>query len=69
MGAVLGIFHLAQVSTDALMENQNADNFEAAVKAKIVQCEILDKVSRRFCPQLEYFITFSSIVSAKGNRP
>lgn len=66
MGPIGGIFHLAMVLIDGLMENQTLENFSQAANTKILQAHLLDQFSRKMCPQLDYFVVFSSIVSGKG---
>lgn len=67
VGPIGGIFHLAMIILDALIENQTVDHFERAANTKIVQCDLFDQLSRSSCPDLDYFVVFSSIVSGKGN--
>ncbi|XP_039292597.1 fatty acid synthase-like [Nilaparvata lugens] len=67
MGPVGGIFNLAAVLGDALMENQTVDNFETVCRPKIYATKCLDAVSRRLCPDLDYFVAFSSVSSGRGN--
>lgn len=62
-----GIFNLAMVLTDAALENQDEESFEKCCKPKIHSTYLFDKLSRRMCPQLEYFVCFSSVVSGRGN--
>jgi fatty acid synthase, animal type len=66
MAPVGAIFHLAALFLDALMENQTIDYFDRSAKTKILQCNLYDKLSRSLCPQLDYFVVFSSVVAAKG---
>lgn len=62
-----GIFHLAMVLNDAFLENQTAKSFEMVCAAKICGTENLDKLSRRYCPELDYFVAFSSVSCGRGN--
>lgn len=67
LGPVGGIFNLAAVLIDGLIENQTESNFEEACKPKVDGTKCLDLVSRRLCSQLDYFVCFSSIMSGRGN--
>ncbi|CAH1155577.1 unnamed protein product [Phaedon cochleariae] len=67
LGPVGGIFNLAVVLRDALMENQSEANFEIVCKPKIDGTKLLDVASRIQAPQLDYFVTFSSIACSRGN--
>ncbi|XP_049809979.1 fatty acid synthase isoform X1 [Schistocerca nitens] len=67
LGPVGGIFNLAAVLRDAFMENQSAENFEAVCMPKVTGTKNLDKVSRQLCPELDYFVTFSSVSCGRGN--
>ncbi|XP_043288036.1 fatty acid synthase [Venturia canescens] len=62
-----GIFNLAAVLRDALIENQDEANFRAVALPKIDGTKHLDTVSRRLCPALDYFVVFSSISCGRGN--
>ncbi|KAH8037320.1 hypothetical protein HPB51_009875 [Rhipicephalus microplus] len=67
MGPVGGIFNLAVVLQDALIENQSAQTYEAVCSAKILGTQRLDEVSRALCPELDHFVVFSSLVCGRGN--
>lgn len=54
MGPVEGIFNLAVVLKDALLENQNVDSFATSLAPKAVATQYLDEVSRELCPELLY---------------
>ncbi|GAB6031066.1 hypothetical protein CHUAL_007877 [Chamberlinius hualienensis] len=56
-----------RVLKDALMENQTVENYIAVVNPKAIGTRNLDIVSRQLCPQLEWFVAFSSISSGNGN--
>ncbi|KAF2904462.1 hypothetical protein ILUMI_01702 [Ignelater luminosus] len=66
-GPVEAIFNLAVVLKDALLENQNADSFATSLAPKAVATQYLDEVSREMCPELLYFVVFSSVVCGRGN--
>lgn len=67
IGPVGGIFNLAMVLKDSILENQSPESFEAVCLPKVNTTIYLDKLSRKLCPQLDYFICFSSIAAAMGN--
>ncbi|XP_050030055.2 fatty acid synthase-like [Dermacentor andersoni] len=67
MGPVGGIFNLAMVLRDALIENQTAEMFEEVCKPKVLVTQSLDGVSRKQCPFLDHFVVFSSLTSGRGN--
>lgn len=56
-----GIFNLAMVLNDGLFENQSEETFEKVCAPKVHISNNLDKLSREMCPQLDYFVCFSSI--------
>ena len=66
-GPIGGIFHLSLVLTDAIFENQTEEMFKTVCRSKSDSFLILDIVSRKYCPDLEFFIGFSSGVAARGN--
>ncbi|XP_075725717.1 fatty acid synthase isoform X2 [Rhipicephalus microplus] len=66
MGPVGGIFNLAMVLRDALIENQTAEMYKDVCKPKVMGTECLDKVSRKKCPELDHFVVFSSISCNRG---
>lgn len=67
LGPVGGIFNLAAVLRDAMMENQNEADFKTVCRPKIDGTKNLDIVSRSLCPHLDYFIVFSSVSCGRGN--
>nr|WLV27769.1 fatty acid synthase [Panonychus citri] len=66
-GPVGGIFNLALVLKDSLFENQSPEAFVAVGEPKIKGTHYLDAVSRKSCPNLDYFVVFSSISCGRGN--
>lgn len=66
LGPVGGIFNLAGILADSLIENQSESKFRIACKPKVDGTKCLDAVSRQLCPQLDYFVCFSSIFSGRG---
>ncbi|CAG7837949.1 unnamed protein product [Allacma fusca] len=67
LGPLGGIFNLAMVLKDALFEHQTLANFEAVASPKINVTRHLDQLTRTGSNQLDYFVVFSSVASAKGN--
>ncbi|XP_077489974.1 fatty acid synthase-like [Amblyomma americanum] len=67
MGPVGGVFNLAMVLSDALLENQTSESFERVCKPKVDGTKRLDELSRILCPYLDHFVVFSSAVSGRGN--
>lgn len=67
LGPVGGIFNLAAVLRDGLLENQSEADFAAVCQPKVDGTKFLDASSRRLCPELDYFICFSSISCGRGN--
>lgn len=66
-GPVGGIFNLAMVLKDAMLENQNEDNFVKVAGPKVIGTHNLDKASRKLCPKLNWFVVFSSVSCGRGN--
>ncbi|XP_054923972.2 fatty acid synthase-like [Dermacentor andersoni] len=67
MGPVGGIFNLAMVLRDALIENQSPEMFVDVCKPKVLGTQCLDDVSRKGCPELDHFVVFSSLACGRGN--
>ncbi|KAI8043079.1 hypothetical protein M5D96_004405 [Drosophila gunungcola] len=67
LALVGGIFNLAAVLRDGLIEDQSAKNFEKVTAPKLLATQHLDKISRDICPALEYFVCFSSVSCGRGN--
>ncbi|KAG5674367.1 hypothetical protein PVAND_004341 [Polypedilum vanderplanki] len=67
LGTVGGIFNLAAVLRDNLLENLTEADFKAVCKPKVDGTKYLDEASREFCPELDYFICFSSVSCGRGN--
>ncbi|OQR66937.1 fatty acid synthase-like [Tropilaelaps mercedesae] len=62
-----GVFNLAMVLRDALIENQTAQDYEAVCAPKVEGTKNLDEVSRKECKELEHFVVFSSVSCGRGN--
>ncbi|KAM3843635.1 fatty acid synthase [Vipera latastei] len=67
LGPVGGIFNLAMVLKDAMLENQTAELFCEVNKPKYSGTLNLDQVTRQRCPKLDHFVAFSSVSCGRGN--
>ncbi|XP_039332582.1 fatty acid synthase [Saimiri boliviensis] len=67
LGPVGGIFNLAMVLRDAVLENQSPESFQDVSKPKYNGTLNLDRVTREACPELDYFVVFSSVSCGRGN--
>lgn len=67
LGPVGGIFNLAAVLRDGLLGDQTEKDFQQVCVPKVDGTKYLDKASRQLCPELDYFICFSSISCGRGN--
>lgn len=67
LGAIGGIFNLAVVLRDAMMENQTEGDFKTVCKPKVDGSKQLDLASRALAPHLDYFVNFSSVSCGRGN--
>nr|QCW07581.1 fatty acid synthase 1 [Blattella germanica] len=67
LGPVDGIFNLAVVLRDALLENQTENDFQISAGAKAVATQHFDVLSRQMCPNLHSFVVFSSVSCGRGN--
>ncbi|XP_063923651.1 fatty acid synthase-like [Zophobas morio] len=67
LGPVDAIFNLAVVLKDALFENQTEETFETSLAPKARATLYLDRVTRKLCPKLRYFVIFSSLSCGRGN--
>lgn len=66
-GAIGGIFNLAVVLHDSALELQTPDRFVESFKPKVFATRYLDELSRDLCPNLKYFVVFSSAACGRGN--
>lgn len=66
-GAIGGIFNLAVVLRDSILENQTPDKFYESFAPKVFVTRYLDELSRTLCPKLHYFVVFSSASCGRGN--
>lgn len=67
LGPVGGIFNLAAVLRDGLIENQTEADYKSVCVPKVDGTKHLDAASRELCPDLDYFICFSSVSCGRGN--
>ncbi|OCT62677.1 fatty acid synthase [Xenopus laevis] len=67
LGPVGGIFNLAMVLKDAMIENLTTQLFQDVNKPKYDGTLNLDRVSREKCPELDHFVAFSSVSCGRGN--
>lgn len=67
MASVGGVFNLAMILKDALIENQTVETFREVCQPKLNGLKHLDEVTRQKCPQLDYFVAFSSLTAGRGN--
>jgi fatty acid synthase, animal type len=67
VGSVGGIFNLAAVLRDGLLEDQTAQHFKDVCLPKVEGTVNLDTASRTLCPNLDYFVCFSSVSCGRGN--
>ncbi|XP_071556237.1 fatty acid synthase-like [Temnothorax nylanderi] len=61
------IFNLGVVLRDSVLKNQTAQTFAESFRSKARATQILDKLSRKICPQLRHFVVFSSVSCGRGN--
>lgn len=67
LGPVGGVFNLAMVLRDAMLENQTPEFFQDVNKPKYNGTLNLDRATREACPELDYFVAFSSVSCGRGN--
>ncbi|KAM4824750.1 fatty acid synthase [Urocitellus parryii] len=67
LGPIGGVFNLAMVLRDAMLENQTPGLFQDVSKPKYSGTLNLDRVTREACPELDYFVAFSSVSCGRGN--
>ena len=67
LGAVGGVFNLAMVLRDAMLNDQTPTSYAECCAPKIVATENLDAITRKQCPELDYFLVFSSTSCGRGN--
>jgi len=62
-----GIFNLAMVLRDSLLENATIEKFDEVCAPKCKGVASLDRMSRKLVPDLQLFVAFSSVSCGKGN--
>lgn len=67
LGPVGGMFNTAVVYEDCLFDNMTLESFEKVMQPKLVASRHFDVLTRKMCPNLDYFVTFSSISCGRGN--
>lgn len=67
LGPLGGIFNLALVLQDSLLENQTPEKYEAVIKPKAITTLYLDRATRKGYSKLAYFVCFSSVACGRGN--
>ncbi|KAK4337166.1 hypothetical protein RND71_043482 [Anisodus tanguticus] len=67
LGPVGGIFNLAMVLKDSILDNQTVESFKIVCEPKVNTTTYLDKLSRKLCPEIDYFVCFSSVAAGIGN--
>lgn len=67
LGAIGGIFNLAAILKDDPFENQTIQYFENCFAPKAYATKHLSDLSEQMCPQLKYFVVFSSLACGRGN--
>jgi fatty acid synthase len=67
LGPVGGIFNLAVLLRDSIFENQDETKFIESMGPKALATKYLDEISRVLCPELQYFVIFSSVSCGRGN--
>lgn len=66
-GQIGGIFNLAAVLRDSILENQTSEKFVECIAPKAVATRYLSDLSRILCPHLQHFVVFSSASGGRGN--
>ena len=67
LGPVGGWFNTAVVYKDSLYQDQYVSQFKEVAGPKSEATRHFDLLTREMCPQLDYFVTFSSISCNRGN--
>ncbi|TRY87148.1 hypothetical protein DNTS_010214 [Danionella cerebrum] len=67
LGPVGGVFHLAMVLKDGMLENLTPQQFVEVNRPKYEGTINLDCVTRQKCTQLQQFVVFSSVSCGRGN--
>ena len=67
MGPLGGLLNTAVVYEDVMFENMTNDQFNKVIEPKLLATLHFDKLTRQQCPNLDFFVTFSSISCGRGN--
>lgn len=67
LGPVGGVFNLAAVLRDGLLEDQTEADYKTVCVPKVDGTKYLDAATRELSPTLDYFICFSSVSCGRGN--
>ena len=67
MAPVGGLFNTAVVYEDRLFCDMKEDMFQRVMEPKLFTTLQFDGLTREKCPELDYFVTFSSISCGRGN--
>lgn len=67
MGPCGGVFNTAVQYDDQMFDNMSEEQFARVMAPKLNASINLDRITRQLCPQLDYFVTFSSISCGRGN--
>ncbi|CAL1284486.1 unnamed protein product [Larinioides sclopetarius] len=67
VGALGGIFNSAVILKDAYLDVQTPEDFQLVCGPKSEATKTLDELTRKLCPNIDYFVCFSSIVAGRGN--
>ena len=58
---------MAVALRDGIFENQDSKMFTESLGPKADATQYLDDLSRKLCPNLRFFVTFSSVSCGRGN--
>ena len=67
MGPLGGLLNTAVVYEDILFENMTNEQFNRVIEPKLLATLHFDKLTRLKCPDLDFFVCFSSISCGRGN--
>ncbi|CAL1301759.1 unnamed protein product [Larinioides sclopetarius] len=67
VGPLGGIFNSAVILKDGYLDVQTPEDFQLVCGPKSEATKTLDELTRKLCPDIDYFVCFSSIVAGRGN--
>lgn len=67
LAPVGGYFNIAAFYSDSLFAQQTEEMFQSALTPKANATFLFDKLSRVLCPEMDYFVCFSSLSAGRGN--